>query len=331
MRRLIKRCMHWIILILFTDIVYIFIAWLIRREALKYMSLFLFLYTAFAFLAGLLAEFYRNRRDNAMLQAFLQATDGREKEDFLLSLESDSAARALCMELLKTQSLLNERTVERNEYREYIESWVHEAKTPLSLFPLVLNNHREEMSPYVYGRFHYIQRQLNENLERILYYARLSAEHTDIKFTRFFLDACVEEAAFEYEAFMEERGISFSFQGKHIAVLSDKKVVLFLISQLMSNAVKYADAKEGRVWILMNEDDQKIRLGIYNNGEGVPPEDAPFIFDKGFTGSYPNRQKATGMGLYLVRKYAEKLCVSVSLDSRIPYREGFGIELEFPI
>ncbi len=79
----------------------------------------------------------------------------------------------------------------------------------------------------------------------------------------------------------------------------------------------------------MRQDGDEIHLVVYNNGDGVPPEDVPFIFDKGFTGNYPNRQRATGMGLYLVRKYAEKLCVKVRLDSDIPYERGFGIELVF--
>ena len=77
--------------------------------------------------------------------------------------------------------------------------------------------------------------------------------------------------------------------------------------------------------------DDKVHLGIYNNGEGVPEEDAPFIFDKGFTGGHPNKQKATGMGLYLVKKYAEKICVTIHQDKYIPYDSGFGIVIIFTL
>ena len=187
------------------------------------------------------------------------------------------------------------------------------------------------MSPYVYTRFHYIEHQLNEDVERILYYARLQADHSDIKFTCFRLDDCVAAAASEFQPFMEEKGISFSMDLDQAEVVSDQKVVSFIISQLISNAVKYADSKEGKIAVSMRRGKDKIHLGFYNNGEGVPPEDVPFIFDKGFTGNYPNRQKATGMGLYLVRKYAEKLCVSIQVDSRIAHGNGFGIELVFTL
>ncbi len=75
----------------------------------------------------------------------------------------------------------------------------------------------------------------------------------------------------------------------------------------------------------------KIHLAVRDNGEGAPQEDVPFLFDKGFTGSHPGRQNATGMGLYFAKKYAEILAVDVRVEEeRIP-AGGFGIELIFPV
>lgn len=329
MKRLIKRAWHWILLFLSTDVVFIFVTWIIRREAVRYMSLFLLLFTLLVLAAGLFAEIYRGRKDEAALLDFFENPDDKTRELLLERFENSEAVRTLCTRFLAERAFANEKTVELSEYRDYIESWVHEVKTPLSLSTLVLGNHRDEMSPYVYTRWNYIQHQLNENVERILYYARLQAEHSDIKYTRFLLDECVEEALSEYRAFAEEKKIMMTVDLQPLEVVSDRKIVLFILSQLFSNAVKYADGGDGRISITMERDRDKICLRIYNNGEGVLPEDMPFIFDKGFTGSYPGRQKATGMGLYLVRKYAEKLCVKVGSDSHIPYESGFGIELVF--
>lgn len=329
MKRLIKRAWHWILLFLSTDVVFIFVTWIIRREAVRYMSLFLLLFTLLVLAAGLFAEIYRGRKDEAALLDFFENPDDKTREILLERFENSEAVRTLCARFLAEQAFANEKTVELSEYRDYIESWVHEVKTPLSLSTLVLGNHRDEMSPYVYTRWNYIQHQLNENVERILYYARLQAEHSDIKFSRFLLDECVEEALSEYRAFAEEKKIMMTMDMQPLEVVSDRKIVLFILSQLFGNAVKYADSGDGRISITMERDRDKIYLRICNNGEGVLPEDMPFIFDKGFTGSYPGRQKATGMGLYLVRKYAEKLCVEVGSDSHIPYESGFGIEMVF--
>lgn len=331
MKRLIKRTGNWIVLLLSTDAVFIFVTWIIGRETLGYVSLFIFLFTLMVLAVGFFTEIYRQRKDEAALLDFLGELSDQTKETLLQRFDNSEAIRTLCTQLLSEHALINEKTVELAEYREYIEAWVHEVKTPLSLSTLILGNHRDEMSPYVYTRWNYIQHQLNEDIERILYYARLQAEHPDMKFTRFRLDDCVMEVLDEYRWVSEEKKLSFDLNLEPLEVVSDRKIVSFMLSQLISNAVKYADDHLGKVSFVVRRDDDKISLGVYNNGEGVPEEDMPFIFDKGFTGSHPNRQKATGMGLYLVRKYAEKVCVKVSLDSDIPYESGFGIELIFTL
>lgn len=331
MKRFLKRSWYWMVLFLFTDAVFIFVTWIIRREAIKYMSLFLLLFTVFVLTLGLFAEFRRWQKDTAELLNFLETPDDQTKENLLKRFDDSETIHILCARFLSGLSLLNEKTVELSEYREYIEAWVHEAKTPLSLFALILGNHRDEISPYVYARLNYIQRRLNEDIEQILYYARLQAEHSDIKFTRFHLGDCVMEVFEEYQALIEEKGISLTLDLAQAEVVSDRKIVSFMLSQLIGNAVKYADGGEGKISLSICRTSDKIRLVLYNNGEGVPPEDAPFVFDKGFTGNHPNRQKATGMGLYLVRKYAGKLCVEVKLASQLPFESGFGIELGFPL
>lgn len=329
MKRYIKRSWHWIVLLLSTDIAFIFSAWILRREAVRYMSLFFLLFTVLIFVIGFWAELYKQRKDEAVLLDFLETPDDRTGNALLERFYYSEAARQLCRQVFSDQALLNEKTVELSEYQDYIESWVHEVKTPLSLSTLVMSNHKKEMSPYVYARMNYARHQINEDVERILFYARLQTDHSDIKFTRFWLDECVLEVLDEYQPFIEENNILLAPDFRPLEVVSDRKTVSFMVSQLISNAVKYTDGNAGKISMTIRQDGDEIHLGIYNNGDGVPPEDMPFIFDKGFTGNYPNRQKATGMGLYLVRKYAEKLCVKVKLDSDIPYESGFGIELIF--
>lgn len=329
MKQYVKRALHWIVLLLFTDIAFIFSTWIIRREAVRYMSLFFLLFTVLTLVIGFWSELHKQRKDETILLDFLETPDDRTRDVLLERFHYSEAARQLCQQVLSDQTLLNEKTVELSEYQDYIEAWVHEVKTPLSLSTLVMSNHKDEMSPYVYARMKYAQHQINEDVERILFYARLQADHSDIKFTRFRLDECVSEALDEYRPFIEEKSILLAMDFRPLEVASDRKTVSFMVSQLISNAVKYTDSNAGKISMTIRQDGDEIHLGIYNNGDGVPPEDVPFIFDKGFTGNYPNRQKATGMGLYLVRKYAEKLCVRVKLDSDIPYESGFGIELIF--
>lgn len=331
MKAIVKGAGHWIGLLVLTDAVYLFVTWIIRREALEYMALFLFLFTLLACLAGIWMEYRRQKKAEEALSHFLELPDDRAKGEMVQQLMGQAAVESLAEQLLDQRDLANGKTVELSQYREYIEAWVHEAKTPLSLSTLVLENHKEEMSPYVYGRMRYIQHQLGEAVDRILYYARLLADHADDKFEEFSLAECLEEVLEEYRPFLEEKRIGVEERLLPLAVISDRRVVRFMLSQLLGNAVKYADSSEGRILLAMEERQDQVCLGIYNNGPGVPPQDAPFVFDKGFTGSSPNRQKATGMGLYLVGKYAKRMCVEAALAQELPFGEGFGIELVFTL
>lgn len=331
MKRLIKRTGLWPWLLLLTDAAFIFVTWIIRQEALPYLLLFLLLFTLLIFAAGFFGEISRQKKDERALLHFLSQPNDQTREALLQRFDGSEAIRALCSQFLYELSLVNEKTMELAEYREYIEAWVHEAKTPLSLSALLLGNHREEMSPYVYTRWSYIHHQLNEDVERILYYARLQTDHPDTHFTEFSFDGCLLETLEEYEALIKEKGISLSLDLQPARVVSDRKIVSFILSQLISNAVKYSDEQHGKISCVIGQAEDKIFLHIADNGRGVPPEDSPFLFDKGFTGSQPNRQKATGMGLYLARKYADAICLEISLSPEIPFEKGFGIECIFSL
>lgn len=333
MKLSIKPVTHWFLLLLFTDLAFAFLTWVIRPGAFKNVSLFILLFTAIVLLSGLWLEHLRQRKISQVLNRFLELPNEKNKSDLLQTAgkEWGSAIDDLYQTLSSQAAQINEKTVELHAYRDYIESWVHEVKTPLFLSSLVLNNHREELSPYVYGRMNYIQHQISEHAERILYYARLQTEHVDEKFTEFRLDMCVEDVLAEYKPFTDERHIAVHRNLLPLRVVSDSKVLTFILSQLLGNAVKYADSDDGKLSVSMQQEQDRIHLAIYNNGKGIPPEDAPFIFDKGFTGNHPDRQNATGMGLYLVQKYAQRLCIQVALNPISTTGKGFEIELIFTL
>ena len=94
-------------------------------------------------------------------------------------------------------------------------------------------------------------------------------------------------------------------------MLTDEKWLLFIIEQLLSNAVKYT--REGGVSIKVTEEDV---LEIADTGMGIAAEDVPRIFEKGFTG-YNGRadKKSTGLGLYLCSLTAKKLSHKIWAES----------------
>lgn len=329
MKRLWKRNGYWVRLLFCMDLVYIFITWLLRPSAFKSVGTFILIFSLIMMVIAILLEQRRQREIAAALENFLDTPCEETKAELLntAGMEWGNSIGRLYDKLASQFAEINEMKTELASYREFVEAWVHEIKTPLSLSTLLLNNRKDEMSPVVYSRMNYVQRQLTDNVERILYYARLNTDHADYKFSKIRLDICVQETVDEYVTLANENHIVIHLDLKPVIVSSDRKVLHFMVSQLLSNACKYANKENGQVSILNWQENDKIHLAVRNNGYGIPPEDAPFIFDKGFTGNHPDRQKATGMGLYLVRKYADALCIDVSLEPISISGTGFGIEL----
>ena len=113
-------------------------------------------------------------------------------------------------------------------------------------------------------------------------------------------------------------------------VYTDVKWISFILNQLILNAVKYRRDPEPEISIFTEKTSHGVRLTVADNGLGIPEEDLPRIFDKGFTGSNGRAtERSTGMGLYLCRKLCRKLGIGISAQSA--ENAGTQISLEFPV
>ncbi|MGI6056474.1 MAG: sensor histidine kinase [Bilifractor sp.] len=329
MKLMFRKTGHWIWIFIMTDVIFLFVTWIINPDSLKYMIPFLLLFSAIAVLMGTALDRKNMKKDEAAISAFLDQPDEKVEAELCAYFGGDEIVRTAAAEYMRMRHLVMETGSRVKDYQEYVEAWVHEVKTPISMMELMLENHKDEISPYVYERLQYAVRKLTEDAERILYYSRLHAEHPDFCIESFSLSECVKERVGEYEPFIRENRIRMKVELESAGVVSDRRIVSFMFSQLLSNAVKYTDSERGKILISVKQKTDTVCLSICNNGKNVPLEDRPFLFDKGFTGNHPGRQKATGMGLYLVKKYAAKLGVDVLLEDQIPYATGFGIRLVF--
>lgn len=329
----VKR--HWLVLLLLTDLFFAFLAWLTGPDSFGSIAVIILLFTAVTAFAGCWIDQKMRQRQRKALQSFLINSDQETEQRLMMVTDGfwHPTIRTVSEQLREQSQIIKEKSLELKDYQEFIEAWAHEIKTPLSLATLILSNHKEEMSPYVYSRMEHVRHTVNSDVERILYYARLQSDHVDYKFVKMHLSVCVQECLEDFRAICDEKKIEVQLNLLPFQVVSDGKILSFILSQLFSNAFKYTASDHGVVSIISwsdTQDDGKIHLAVRDNGKGVPPEDMPFLFDKGFTGSHPDRQNATGMGLYLVNKYAEALSIDVNIEPISISGQGFGIQLVFP-
>lgn len=325
-----RRYLPWLLLLLAVDGFAAFLLWLAEAEAFRVLYGIIVLATVLLF-AGTL--FLVNRKETKKIRAFREFLDEPEamQEENLrmaVSASEEEEIRLLGNVLRKYRLDLSRAGTDLADYEEYVEAWAHEAKTPLSLLTLILDNRSDEMSPEVRRKLDHVRNRLQENITQMLYYARVKGTTKDYLFEQVELGECMEEVLEDYKPLLEEKGFRVSSLAGENIVFTDRRGILFLLGQAVSNAVKYcSDAPE--LVITMEDQEAGNLLSIRDNGIGVRGCDLPYIFEKGFTGETDdNRKKATGMGLYLAKKIADDL--KIELEAGSEPGKGFELRIFFP-
>lgn len=187
----------------------------------------------------------------------------------------------------------------------YFTMWAHQIKTPIAAMSLALQGLDTEES-----------RELSEHLLKIeqyvemaLYYVRLDSETSDFVIRRCGLDGIIRQALRKFSGQFIRRRLAVVYEPLGVDVLTDEKWLLFVIEQLISNALKYTKSGGIKITLLPEK-----TLSVRDTGIGIAPEDLPRVFERGYTGNNGRTdKKATGIGLYLCRR----ICRALGHDIRI--------------
>ena len=275
-------------------------------------------------------------RDREFYQQLDLFCDSHENARYLSSildeprtLEGSIAYRALAVQGKAASDELAARSHDMKEYRDYIELWVHETKTPIASAQLALSNlHGPEI-----GKIRGDLDRIESRVDQALYYARSTTLSEDFSIEELNLAALARKACRQRSRTLIGAGVSLEFAiDEALEVLADAKWTDFIIGQVLENSAKYG-AKTIRFESSVKNVGTKdgcIELAIGDDGDGIPAADVPRVFDRGFTGSQGRaHHKATGMGLYL----AAVACERMGLGLRISSEEGMGttVALAFPL
>ena len=214
---------------------------------------------------------------------------------------------------------------EQIEYREYIETWVHEIKTPIASAKLILENDNSNLSE----RINYEMKRVEGFIEQVLYYARSSDVSKDYIIKEFSLRSVVMKSVKSNSRDFINKNIKLDIRGIEGNIFSDEKWVEFIINQIIINAVKFSIPNEGKVSIYSKVNENNIILTIEDNGVGINEKDIDRVFENGFTGENGRKfGKSTGIGLYLCKKLCDKLGIGISLNSK--ENIGTKVNIVFP-
>ena len=202
------------------------------------------------------------------------------------------------------------------EHIHFINQWVHGMKTPLSVIHLII---QDKDGPPFTAIGDELDR-LKKGLDTVLYTARLDTFEHDFYVERLELAAVVRSVTSEQKRlFIRKRVFPAISVDSGISVTSDEKWLAFVLTQLITNALRYT-VEEGRFVHFHGyiAEQGKAVLEVRDEGVGIPPGDLPRVFDPYFTGINGRTfQESTGMGLYLVKQICGKLEHEVEITSEV--------------
>ena len=261
----------------------------------------------------LFIDFYKYYKRHKLLhinrEQFLDDAEQLPKHMDIIEYDYQELAKELYQ---AKQELISKNRIAKKELLDYYGMWVHQIKTPIAALDILLQN--TEQMLYQLDEKEMMQEtisvsdmkmelfKIEQYVEMALNYLRVKDISSDLSFKKCAVDDMVRQAVRKYAKVFISKKIQMDFKPTNVYTVTDEKWFVFVLEQLLSNSLKYT--KEGKVSIFMEEK----ALVIEDTGIGIPAEDLPRIFEKGFTG-YNGREdkKSTGIGLYLCKNIMDKL------------------------
>ena len=276
-------------------------------------------------------EYYKKKNFYNKLKQDLEELNEKYLISEIINTPNFTEGKILKEVILETgKSMLENVNIYKNiqeDYKEYIELWIHEIKIPIATSKLIIENNKSNVT-----------RSINEELDKIdnyteqaLYYARSNDANKDYIITKTSLKEIVNMAVLKNKTNLLNNKVTVNLQeGLDKEVYTDSKWAVFILNQIIQNSIKYAKEADKTIEIFSEEKKEKVILYIKDNGIGIKKGEIARVFDKGFTGENGRiiGKKSTGIGLYLCKKLCDKLGIGIELNSK--QNVGTEVRIVFP-
>ena len=214
----------------------------------------------------------------------------------------------------------------QEDYKEYIELWIHEIKMPIATSKMIIENNKTEVTESIDEELNKIENYI----EQALFYARSNTVEKDYYIKKANLKEIVNSSILKNKDSLLQNKINIDIHDLEIEVYTDSKWCTFIINQIIQNSIKYSKEGNKKIEIYAEEKKEKVILYIKDNGIGIKKGEITRVFEKGFTGENGriNGHKSTGIGLYLCKKLCDKLGLGLELNSEKDI--GTEVKMIFP-
>lgn len=232
--------------------------------------------------------------------------------DFQKNLTKDERIRDLETQI---ETFRNQYITWQKDIQEYFSMWVHQIKTPITCLE-ILTEDNTEMKMQLKSIDNYTNMAIN--------YLKLNLHEKDMDISVVDVDNLLNILVKKYSLLFINSHISLDFRKNGLKCITDSKWLSVLLEQILSNAIKYSE--NSQIILDSFKKDNAVVILIEDHGIGIPEEDINRIFDKGYSGFNGRlKQKSSGLGLYLAKSIADKLEITLKVDSVVGQGSKFYI------
>ena len=214
----------------------------------------------------------------------------------------------------------------QEDYKEYIELWIHEVKIPIAASKMIIENNKTNVTKSIEEELDKVENYT----EQALFYARSNAVEKDYVITKTNPKEIVNGAILKNKTTLLNEKIALDLKNLEQEVYTDSKWATFIVNQIIQNSIKYSRKDDKKIEIYAEPKSDKVILYIKDNGIGIKKGEITRVFEKGFTGENGRLigKKSTGIGLYLCKKLCDKLGLGIELNSERD--KGTEVRIIFP-
>ena len=319
----LKNTAKPIIILLSNIFAFCLVMKVLKVENFDNIFIFLILYVIICVFILLVSEINRQKRIRKLVYEFYDNMDFSKRDKLIDELGMDY--KPLVDSVFYNQNkLLSKFQYNRSElinYREIIEKWTHDIKTPLAASSLLIENNKSNMDSDLYQKLNISNQQIKNKLDTVLFYARSNSSKKDYTMKKVNIKKVLENTLIDFYPTIMEEELKIVNNTFDLYVISDNNTLSFILSQLIANSIKYANSE------IIFETINSGGIKVTNDGPMPSTKDIPFIFEKSYTGKNSKGSASTGLGLYLVKSFANDMGIGV--HAYLTSDDKFSIELIF--
>ena len=275
-------------------------------------------------------EYYIKNRYYKELRGKLDSLDEKYLISELLltpSFEEGKILKEVLQDIDKSMlEHVNKYKYNQDDYKEYIELWIHEIKMPIATSKMIIENNKNQITESINEELNKIENYI----EQALFYARSNTVEKDYYIKRANLKEIVNSSILKNKDSLLQNKIELNIHDLEQDVYTDSKWCVFILNQIIQNSIKYSKKEDKKIEIYSVKKKEKVVLYIKDNGIGIKKGEITRVFEKGFTGDNGriSGQKSTVIGLYLCKKLCNRLEIGLELNSE--KNIGTEVRIIFP-